>query len=646
MKARSLAPLVVLAAVAVAVPSAAQSLQYEVAAGYQWLDVTGNHEMFRTQTGEKDGFRLDTFNLLLVDTKGSPGYDRLRITASGLGSSPDSRLRIDASRARIYSLRLTWSRADVFNSLPGYANPLQASGVFPGQHTLDRRRQGVNLDLEFLPGRHFTPLFGYSRSTYKGPAHTTYHFGQDEFLLTSNLDETVSEYRIGVGFSAGDFRGAVIQGWRSLESTNAMALAAGAGSGNNLRPVLGRGIDASRLDLHTRADVDTPFTSANVTGRLWDRVRVVGTYSRADADSEAAETGDMAGHFASFALQRFFGSAEQVAAGKASSLNWRGEARVEVEIVPGVDMSAGFRSSHRELDGHSFVTTKYFDTVNFSGAFPGDISTVLQADTAWERDENVAEAKVIARPLPWLRLWASTGTIDQDITIVPALAEVVVPGGQGGSFKRDLDRFAGGAVVRVGVLSLGGDWTKDDADRGVVRTDFTERTRLRGHLTLTVSELLRVVATAERIESSNPDPAIAYAADIKHWAASVELTPITPLTFRAGYDSYRSDSSLRIVRPQDLGADLSLYAEDGESIESSVLARLDELTIDVGMNRYRNRGSMPFELDRFFARFDVTLTEQLGVYAQLERREYDESSLPQAYFDADRYGLFLRWTGK
>lgn len=646
MTARLTSPLLLLTAVAMAVPAAAQTLQYEVAAGYQWLEVMGNDELFRTQTGEKDGFRLDALNLLVVDTKGALAFDRLRVTAAGLGASPDSRLSLQASRAGVYTLRLAWSRADVFSALPGYANPLQERGVFPGQHTLDRRRQSLDLDLELLPGRTVTPLVGYSRSTYRGGARTTYHFGQDEFLLTSNLDEAVNEYRLGVGFAVGDFRGAVIQGWRSLESTNTMALAAGAGAGNNLRPLLGRDIDASRLDLRSRTEVDTPFTSAHVTGHLWERVRVVGTYSRADADSEGNDSGDMAGRFASFALQRFFARAEERAAGKASQLNWRGEGRVEVDIAPWLDASLAYRSNHRELDGHAFVTTKYFETVNFSGAFPGDLSTVLGADTAWERDESVAEAKLIARPLPWLRAWASTATVDQKITIVPALAEIVVPGGQGGSFRRDLDRLAGGAVVRLGVLSVGGDWTREEADRVVVRTDFTERKRLRGHLTLQLADKLRATATAEKIESSNPDPAIDYAAEVKHWAASVEVTPIPPLTVRAGYDSFRSDSTLRILKPQELRPDLSLYAEDGESLEASAQARVSGFALEVGVNRYRNRGSFPFDLKRFFTRFEVDLTQQLGVYAQLEQREYEESPLPQAYFDADRYGLFLRWTGK
>ena len=425
-----------------------------------------------------------------------------------------------------------------------------------------------------------------------------------------------------------------------------MGLAAGAGSGNNLRPLLGREIAAERIDLHTRAQVGTPFTSANLSGQLGKRVRLVTTFSRADADSDSAETGDMVGRFASFALQRFFGSAQQAATGRANLLHWRGEGRIEVEVVPGLDATVRYRSSHRELDGHSFITTKYFDTVNFSGAFPGDVSTVLQADTAWERDENLAEAKLTARPLPWLRLWAARGISDEEAVVLPALAEVVVPGGQGGSFRRDLRRLAGGGEARLGALLLGGEWIAEDADRPVVRTDFVEGTRLRGHLSLTLSQFLKVVATAEKAESSNPDPTIAYAADFTHWTTRVEWQPLQPLTFYAVYDSYRGDSQLLIVRPHDLGREFSLYTEDGEGAEAGVSARFDTLTWDLGINRYRNRGNLPFELERFFTRFDIGLTEQLGVYAEVERREYDEKALPQAYFDADRYGLFFRWTGK
>ncbi|HPW56099.1 MAG TPA: hypothetical protein PLP31_10230 [Thermoanaerobaculaceae bacterium] len=645
MKARQLAVLV-LASVALAAPLAAQNLQYDLAIGYQWVDLDGNPDVYRTQTGEKDGFRLDSLNLLLTDTKGTPGYDRLRLSAAGLGSGPDQRLRLDVGRSKLYSLRLNYARHEVFSSLPGYANPLLGSGIWAGQHTLDRRRQTIDLDVELFPNRMLTPVFGYSRHTYRGPARTTLHFGQDEFRLASDLDETVAEYRIGLGFAAGGFRGSVVQGWRSFDSVNSMTLAPGAGDGNNLRPVLGTPVVSDHMTLRTRSRVDTPFLNAYVTGRLLDRVRLVGSFVRSDAESEVDETGEMTGHFASFALQRFFGGATQVGAGKAENLNWRGEGRVEVEVVRGVDLVAGFRTSHRELDGHSLVTERYLDTVNFSGALPGDITQVLRATTAWERDEDLVEAKLVASPVAWLRLWGSAGKIDQDITITPALAEIVVPGNQGGVFERDIDRVSGGAELTFGAIAFGGDWTKDDSDQTVVRTDFTERTRLRGRITVKLSDLLRVRGVAEKIESSNPTQGIGYNGEVKHWGANLELKPIEAVTIRGGYDSYRSDSRINAFVPYPPAPTRSRYREDGTNVEGSISAMLGRFTFGVGANRYTNDGDFEFDLDSRYLRFDVGITDQLGVYGQIERRTYDEKALPAADFEADRYGLFLRWNGK
>lgn len=645
MKARTLAVLV-LASVAVAAPLAAQDLQYDLAVGYQWVDLDGNLDVHRTQTGEKEGFRLDSLDLLLTDSKGAPGYDRLRLTAAGLGSGPDQRLRLDVGRNQLYNVRLGYTRAEVFNSLPGYANPLLGSGVWAGQHTLDRRRQGVDLDVELFPGRVLTPLFGYSRHSYRGPARTTLHFGQDEFQLASNLDETVAEYRVGLGFSAGGFRGAVVQGWRNFDSVNSMTLAPGAGNGNNPRPVLGRPVTADGINVHTRTEVDTPFLNAYVTGRLFDRIRVVGAFVRAKADADTDETGEMTGRFASFALQRFFAAGTQTAAGSAESLNWRGEGRFEVQILRGVDLVAGYKTSHRELDGHSLVTERYLDTVNFSGADPRDLSRVLEATTAWRRDEDLAEAKLVVSPVTWLRLWGSAAKVNQDITIVPALAEIVVPGNQGGVFERDIDRVSGGAELDFGVIALGGDWTRDDADQAVVRTDFIERKRLRGRMTVKLSDVVRLRGVAEKIESSNPAQGIGYEGEVRHWGASFELNPIQAVTIRGGYDSYRSDSRLGIRVPYPPATEVSTYAEDGRNVEGAVSARFGRFTLDVGANRYSNDGDFEFDLDRTFARLDLDLAGRLGAYGVFERRKYEEKALPAANFDADRYGLFLRWKSK
>lgn len=646
MRVRLTTVILVLASAAIAAPVLAQTVQFDLGLGYQWLDVSGNEDVYRTQSGEKEGALLDSLTLVLTDTQGNRGYDQLRLTAAGIGASPDSRFRIDIGLHKVYSVRLNITRADVFNYLPGYANPFLASGVVPGQHTMDRRRDALDLDVELFPGRMFTPLVGYSRSTYKGPAATTYHVGQDEFQLHSDIDQKVREYRVGVGFSAGGFRGSVVQGWRYLDSDTFMSLSQGAGNGNSSRPVLGRDVFADSLELHSTNSSDMPFTNAYLTGHFFNRLRLVTSYVRTTGESDVEETAAMSGQFASYALQRFFMEADQVGSSHAENPSWRGEARIEFELLQGLDLLVGYRSSHRELDGQTLVTTNYIDTVNFSGANPADIIGILNARTAWERDEDVLEGKLVINGVSWLRLWGAAAKVDQKVSILPDLAEIVVPGGQGGTFKRDIDRASAGADLDFGMVSLGGDVSQDTADVAVVRTDYSDRLRVRGRIGFKLGSVIRLVGTTETIDSSNPQADTKYDSTVKHWAVNLDVTPIEAITIHAGYDEYQSDSSLIVRRPQDFVLETSVYAEDGENIEGSVSAKLGRITFDLGGNRYTNEGDLAFDLDRAYARFDIGISDGIGIYGNWERRKYDEKALTLASFDGDRYGIFLRWATK
>ncbi len=422
---------------------------------------------------------------------------------------------------------------------------------------------------------------------------------------------------------------------------------AGASGGNNSRPVLGRDISASLLAGHSRTIASAPFTNAFVTGRLGTRLRIVGSYARADGvDSETDETFTARGQFASFALQRFFQGAMDTAYGDAESNGWRGNARVEVEVTSWLDVIVGFSSATVRSRAARWSIPTTSDTVNFSNADPATVAALLAADTAWERDEDFAEGKVVVRPVKWLRLWAGGGSLDQEVTITPAAAEIVVPGGQGGSYGRSIERLSAGADLDLGPVTLGVDWLEDDANRALVRTDYLDRERLRARAGVKLGSLVRFLGTAEWIDLANPTPGIQYDAEIEHLAASVEVTPVEAFTLHAGYDIYSSDSTVIFRTPQDFSTGPSIYAEDGESIDGGVSLKLGRFKIDAGASRYSNEGDMPFDLDRTYARFDVQITDAIGVYGQYESRDYDETLLPIADYSADRYGLFLRWSSK
>ncbi|MFZ5786137.1 MAG: hypothetical protein ACOY3Y_06815 [Acidobacteriota bacterium] len=644
MNLRSLTVICILGTVAFASPLAAQSTQFDLGLGFQWLDVTGNEDVHRTQTGQDDGFLLDGFTMV-VTGKEAP-YDRLRVMANGFGAGPDQRFLVEADRARSYALRLRYNRAEVFNALPGFANPFFEQGIVPGQHTLDRTREQVDLDLELLPGRTISPFIGYSRHSYDGPATTTYHVGGDEFRIVSDLDETVTEYRVGIGFNLGAWRAVVTQGWRDLDADNRYTLAAGAAEGNNSRPVLGKDIVVGTFDRRTSTKVDAPFTNAHVSGAFGRHIRVVGSYTRSDASSENSDFETLGGQFASFELARFFSGTDETMIGSSDSLNWRGEVRLEADLASWLDVSAGYTSSHRELDGVALVNTLYLDTVNFTGALPADVATVLDASTAWERDEDVAELRVTARPTSWLRLWGALSQASQDVDLTPDAAEIVVPGGQGGSFTRDIDRLSAGVAATFGVFGLSAEWAEDDADRAVVRSDYLDRERMRVRASLKLGPMLTLIGTGEWIDTANPTPGVDYTAEIERWALDLEFTPAEQLSVRGGWHTYDSDSRIVTRVPHDFSLSHSVYVEEGEDVDVSMAARFAAVGVEAGVASYTNEGSQPFDLDRTWARLDIGLTSSVGLYGMFERRNYDEKLLSLARFDADRYGLFVRWSRK
>lgn len=631
---------------AAAVPVLGQQLQFDLTAGYQWLDVSGNGDVYRTQAGEKEGLALDSLRLTVSSARGATFFDRLHIEAAGIGETATSTVRVTGERAGTFRLRLAYLRAEVFNAVPGIANPFAGSGVAPGQHTLNRQRDLLDLEVELLPGKKLTPIIGYTRTTLAGPARTTVHLGGDEFQLASDLDEAVDEYRLGLAFDVAGVRGGVIQGWRDSNTVETLSLLPGAGGGNSGRPVLDRDIAASAIERTVSTSARTPFTTAWVQGRLTDRLRLVGTFARTDAESEVSELDEAAGQFVSFALRRFFLGLAEETTGRATSPAWRGDVRLEAALLDWLDLTAAYTTSHRELDGRSLLTSRYVGTTNYSGVELGDLTAMLDARTAWERDDEVVELRADARPLPFLRVWGARAKVQQDVTVTPAAAEIVLPGGQGGSYTREVDRTSAGAALALGGVSVSAEWTGDDANEAVVRTDFLERDALRVRAGLRLASWLRVAAVGEHTQASNATPGIDSDFDTRRWGADVEVAPWRWLSLRGNYGTFDVDSRITVRRPHDFGLEPSLYLEDGDEAAGALVVSLGRFGAQAGAARLHNRGTLPFTLDRRSVRLEVHLMPTLGLVGHWEQREYDETLLASASYDARRYGLLLHWHGQ
>lgn len=601
----------------------AQTLPIDVEIGYRWSDISGNENMYRTQINERDGL------LLRALTIASPDF-RLDIDEAGAG--PAGALRLETRRDGLYRFNLRYRKADAFSALPTFAL---------GQHTFDRTRDVVDADLEIQRWSAIKPFIGYSWNRFEGPGTTTWQVGQDEFLLSQDLNDTDRELRVGAGFELGPVQGQITQGWRSFRGRESLTLAPGANNGNNVNPVLGRPITVGELTRDERTDVDTPFTTIFLTGQATSKIRLTGNFSRFAAESDTDGTDDVTGSLASFALGRFFSGLTETSASRAKNTTWRGGVRGEFTFNDKIDFTAGYRRDHRELDGSALIRTLYLQSVTFGGVDPRDVEVILNATNAFERDEDVLDAVVTARPLGPLMLRVGVSQSNADVTIAPDLSEIVIDGGQGGTFERRVRTFLLDGSYAIAGVTLSASLQRDSADDPILRTDFVDRDRYRVRASWKAPRWFRVGVTADETRQENNAADIDYDAKLRQYTADVLVTPIAALTLRASTSRFRSDSNILFRRPENFTIQESVHVEKGKSLEGGLTFNWARLSFDGDLTRFENEGSLPFELDRSRARVTFQLRDSFGLGAEWAHDEYAEASFAAADYEASRYGVFL-----
>jgi len=643
MRHRHRTPALALLLLALLAASAgAQTTHFSLGAGYQWLDVSGNEDMYKSQLNERQGLALQELSLTVAAPSGGL-FDRLRVDASGFGAEPEGRFRLSVGRSGMYDLRISYFRARAFSALPTLANPFLDQGIVPGQHTQNRVLDNLDMDLQLFPGAVITPLVGYSRYHVDGPGTTTYHVGENEYRLDSHLAETTHEARAGVGIHLDGFQATVVEAWRAFHDTDAYALAPGGGAGNNPAPVLGQDQSLDSFNRRDRSDGSYAVTTGSFAGTVSDRLRFTGSFVKTDFQSSLAEDEQLSGSLVSFAIARFFGGLGQQTHARTSAPDWRGAARVEAEPVDGLEASGGYARSHRDFDGLALISSLYTGTVNYAGLDPRNLATLLTSTTALERNQTTWDGMLSTRNLGPLRLWADVARVDEELTVTPDAAEIVVPGGQGGRFDRTIRRWSAGATATVDGLKLALDWKDDHAPDSIVRTDYRDLKRWRLRADWTAGKLLRVVGTAEKLDGDNPAEGIDYDFRARHWGVDVDLTALEALGVRLGYAKFKADSAVTIVVPQNFTLEPSLYTEDGEEKSASASYKIGPVSLEGGWSRFTNSGDLGLSLDRAFAHCDVELTAALGATLVFDRYRYRDDLLAISNFDANRYAFLLRW---
>ena len=625
-------PLMLLASVSFAQTAA------EIELGFRSDDVTGNDAMYRSMINERGGFILRSLSI----TGGKSSlFDSYRIDANDLGVSPAGTFRFEAVRQGSYKLGLTYRTNEKFHAVPTYANPLFAQGALT-QHTFDQTRSMLDLEVQFRPDSRVRPFFGYSWNRVDGPAETSYHVGQDEFLLSSELRDTDQELRGGAAFDYGRVYGEATLGYRQFKGKETLTLGKNANAGNNLTPVLGRPIVVDSLTRTGSYDGSTPFANMFVTGQVTSRLNLIGSFIHTSASADGDELENVLGSLASFPISRFYNGLEETVTSDAENTMWTGEARAEYAITDGIDFTAGYRREDRELNGSAITNSLYLDSTTFGGSDLRDFQEELIANSRMDRADDVLIATVSARHLGPFSLRGSYSQRDQEVTLTPDASEVVIDGGNAGTFNRTIDTFEVAATYARAGFNLTGSWRNDSADAPIFRTDFIDRDRYRLRASYGRG-IFHAGVMAEETDQINDNAEYGFDAKVRQYAADLDIAPVKAFRLRGSWSRYDSDSVIAIRRPENFVTTNSLYLEDGTNVSGGFGVIYKQLTFDTDAGRFENEGTSPFTMDRVRARLQWDFHAKTGIAAEWSRDKYTDEVSSLVDFNAKRIGIFLRY---
>lgn len=617
--------------------------------GYRFVDVSGNDKEYRSQINDRPGVLLRSLDWASNGPVDGV-LDYFRVNASDLGAGPAGSLRLQAGQLNLFKLDFGWRRLNFYSALPDVANPLLSDGIVPGQHTENRTRDVYDVNLQILPGKMLTPILGYTQNIYRGPGTTTYHLGQDEFLLDDNVRAKDEEFRVGLGFDFGNIaQGQIIQGWRKFTQTDSVSLAPGANNGNNSAPVLGQDVTADGITRTTQSKVNTPATSIWVSSRPISMLKLVASYVRADASGDANSAEIDGGNFVSFEISRFFHSLNDTISAKAETDYWRGSARAEVTLAPNVMFSGGWTEKSRDLTGSALATSLFIDTMTFGGVTTGDLQQIARANTSLERDDRVFDATVTASQLGPVSVNGGWSQLHQDVTFGSDLSSVVVPGVAPGEYTRTVNTFGGGAMLTKWGLTFGGDYRHDDGDQPILRTDFTSRDRYKLRAGYTYKDWLKIGGSWRESHASDDAPEIQQSTVLREYLGDVEARLLKGmLTLRASGGEFKTDRSILIRVPQNFDIAPELSKEMGHTWSGGTTFVLGAFSLDGEYMWMENQGSIPFTVNRMRALAQYYVTPRVGLEFEWLRDKYSEAPAfdqagPLANFNANRYGVFVHW---
>lgn len=546
------------AAPAQEVPPAAAlepKLTGEIDFGYRFVqDVGGSRNVYRSIVNLGEGPKL--FNGTAAwRNPGGKWLDRLEITANSWGGEPYNTGRLEAGLAGAYNFRLDYRNVSYFNSLPSFANPLLAEGLFLSERAMDLQRRSIDAELKIKPGGRLSPFLGFYHGSGFGRGVTTFVTDGNEFPVSTNLNDRTESFRGGVNLNFSRVNFTLEQGGTTFRDDQEIFYS-GRNLGNRRTTLFGQLVVLSDLRQAYGVRGDGMFSRAAVSGRPWSRLNFTGQFLYSQPSIDVQYTGQSRGEFFLLsAIAPYTGQLDR-STGAAQRPHPSGSWSTEIRPFSRLRIIQSWYTDRFHVSASSVLAQTY-NTTPATQLENRALDLLVVNYNQHQVDAIVDLGSKLTLRGGHRYVWGDS------VTRTPTLAQA-----QGPTRPGELRRQVGlaGATLRIGSrFDLAADFEASPGDRTYFRTDLMDyqRGKVRGRYRIRPSLVLSAAFAALNNRNEAPEANL----DLRSQQTSVTLF-FAPnqgkrVSFTADYTRATLRSDLPFLEPQTFTRAISAYRDNG-----------------------------------------------------------------------------------
>ncbi len=565
-------------------PATEQWVTGSVDLGYRWMtDIRGSFPQYRSVVNLGEGPKLFGLDFTITDPK-KRLFDRLDARAYGWGGDPYSTARVDARKLGIYDFTFDYRNIAYFNAVPSFANPLAPAGF--NEQAFDIHRRTMNIALDLLPGKRFTPYLAFDRNAGYGHGIDTFlNDENEEFAVPTLLRDSTANYRGGVHVAYNRFHVTLEQGGTTFKDDDQTQFA-GTNFGDRTTAFQGQKLVLNSLQQAYGIRGHSIYSKVLVTASPFSKLDIYGQFLYSDPKTDVRYADSATGKFVNPDTLSAFGAQQSLATGSA--------------VAPHTTGSVGFelRPFRRLRIIESWMTDRYHDT-----GF-GLFNQVLQTTPPTNNITTLAPIQVVNYNQEEINaLFDVTSKITLRGGYRHVWGDATVRAGTlsqtGDEVSGELRRNVGlaGLTVRPSQkLSVNLDYEAASSDRVYFRTSLNDYHRARVRAKYQVASALVVQANFQVLNNQNPSPDIRYDFESRRNSLAVFWTPAGSkrVSVMAEYDRSTLRSNISFLLPPFLTPTVSAYRDNAHTATSAVdLALVRGAKLTAGGSFFISSGSRP-----------------------------------------------------